>query len=145
MNVKLDAPKYNVTSGGFHVIGHVTVSGQYRLQLALEPFLVPLGGSPFLVDIAAGEPVIPHTLLIKHPETVTIDAFGQFFFQPRDLYLNFVTSRHRRIRNKGDKIPPKHSRKCNKVRLNCAYDPEIGTGKFSGTRNPLVVSELDDF
>ena len=94
MNVKLDAPKYNVTSGGFHVIGHVTVSGQYRLQLALEPFLVPLGGSPFLVDIAAGEPVIPHTLLIKHPETVTIDAFGQFFFQPRDLYLNFVTSRH---------------------------------------------------
>ena len=94
MILKLDNAKFNATTGGFHVIGHVTVSGQYRLQLTLEPFLVPLGGSPFLVDITAGEPVIPHTLLIKHPETVTIDAFGQFFFQPRDLYFNFVTSFH---------------------------------------------------
>ena len=90
----LRSPEFNSTTGGFHVVGNVTVSGQYRLQLSLEPFLVPLGGSPFLISITAGEPVVPHSLMLKSPDIVTIDAFGQFFFQARDLYMNFVSSNH---------------------------------------------------
>jgi hypothetical protein len=94
MILKVPYPQFNETTGGFHVKGVVTVSGQYRLQLAMEPFLQPLGGSPFLIEIAAGVPVIKNTLLIKSPETVTIDAFGQFFFQARDKWNNFVSSFH---------------------------------------------------
>lgn len=92
--IRLDNPIFNETTGGFHVIGNVTISGEYRLQLALEPFLIPLGGSPFLIVIAAGTPETPNTLLLRKPEQVVIDAFGQFFFQPRDKFLNYVSSNH---------------------------------------------------
>jgi len=94
MILRLPSPKFNETTGAFHVIGNVTISGEYRLQLALEPFFTPIGGSPFLIMISGGEPVIPNTLLLKSPTQVTIGALGQFFFQPRDAFKNFVSSNH---------------------------------------------------
>ena len=94
MILNVPYPEFNETTGGFHVVGVVTVSGEYRLQLAMEPFGTPLGGSPFLIDISAGVPVIKNTLLARRPETVTIDSFGQFFFQARDKWNNFASSFH---------------------------------------------------
>ena len=105
MVLDIEKPKFNVSTGGFHVIGRVTVSGRYRMQLMMLPFRIPLGGSPFLVDIQAGMPIIPNTLLLRFQDQVTIDSFGYFYFQARDEYNNYVPASHAFFKTTGSKAP----------------------------------------